>query len=193
MQRTNAKSGEDENIYRRYFAPRKPAVFLQHGFLASADCWVANGAGLSPAFQLARSGYDVWIGNQRGSKYSRSHKTLDPDSKSGEFWHFSFVEMGDIDSPAFIDYIRKTTGQPKISYIGHSQGTTQMFYGLATNEEYFKERLNCFIALAPAIRLDNSDIANFLNVLARFDWFLESKLAEVGIHELFGKGWEYEF
>lgn len=68
-----------------------------------------------------------------------------------------------------------------------------MFYGLATNEEFFKDRVNLFVALAPAVRLDKSSTANLLNILAKFDWFLEAKLGEIGIHELFGKGWEIEF
>lgn len=68
-----------------------------------------------------------------------------------------------------------------------------MFYGLATNQAYFKDRLNLFVALAPVVRLDKSDLVNFLSVLAKFDWFLEAKLAEAGVYELFGKGWEEEF
>ena len=52
-----------------------------------------------------------------------------------------------------------------------------MFYGLATNENYFKDRLNLFVALAPAVILDNSQTANLLYILAKFDWFLEEKLA----------------
>jgi hypothetical protein len=31
-----------------------------------------------------------------------------------------------------------------------------MFYALATNEKYFKDKINLFIALAPVVRLDNA-------------------------------------
>ena len=68
-----------------------------------------------------------------------------------------------------------------------------MFYALATNENYFKDTVNLFVALAPAIRLDKAGLINSLNILARFDRQLEDRLAEQGIHELFGKGWEFEF
>ena len=33
---------------------------------------------VAPAFQLVRAGYDVWLGNQRGTKYSMGHQTLNP-------------------------------------------------------------------------------------------------------------------
>jgi lysosomal acid lipase/cholesteryl ester hydrolase len=33
---------------------------------------------------LANRGYDVWVGNSRGNKYSKMHKTLDP--KKSQFW-----------------------------------------------------------------------------------------------------------
>ena len=68
--------------------PGAPVVFLQHGIFGSAENWVMNKE-FSPAFILANAGYDVWLGNSRGSKYSRKHKTLDPDH-DGAYWQFSF-------------------------------------------------------------------------------------------------------
>ena len=56
-----------------------PVVFLQHGLLDSSFCWMTNGPKNSPAFILANQGYDVWLGNKRGNKYSRENTVIDPD------------------------------------------------------------------------------------------------------------------
>jgi pimeloyl-ACP methyl ester carboxylesterase len=110
--------------------PGAPVVFLQHGITDSADCWIMNNNLVAPAFQLVRSGYDVWLGNQRGTKYSKGHMTLDA-MKDKAYWEFSFTEMGKFDAPAQIDFVRLKTGAEKVTYIGHSQGTTQMFYAIS--------------------------------------------------------------
>lgn len=68
--------------------PDAPVIFIQHGLLCSGDSWVVNGED-SAAFYFAKRGYDVWLGNHRGTKYSRDHETLDPN-KDGDFWEFSF-------------------------------------------------------------------------------------------------------
>ena len=38
-----------------------------------------------------RPGFDVWLGNSRGSTYSKSHVSLPLNTR--EFWTFSFDEM----------------------------------------------------------------------------------------------------
>jgi lysosomal acid lipase/cholesteryl ester hydrolase len=48
---------------------------------------------------MARNGFDVWLGNNRGTTFSRNHTYMDPDREK-KFWEFSFVELGDFDAPA---------------------------------------------------------------------------------------------
>ena len=94
-------------------------VLLQHGLFDSAHTWINNLANQSLGFILADAGYDVFLGNSRGSTYSRRHVNLDP--KDNEFWAFSYGEMAEYDLPAFINFIIEETGVEKIFYVGHSQ------------------------------------------------------------------------
>ena len=89
-----------------------------HGMWADMMCWMWNDAELAPAFNLVRAGYDVWLGNNRGTRWSEKHSSLDPQFK--EYWDFSWEEFGTFDIPAFINEIKKQTGFKKVSYIGHS-------------------------------------------------------------------------
>ena len=70
--------------------------------------------------------------------------------------------MGKHDAPKQVDYVRSQTKSNKIAYIGHSQGTTQMFYGISDNEAFWKQRLNLYVALAPVTRLNNCGTALFV-------------------------------
>ncbi|XP_054584930.1 lipase member K isoform X2 [Eptesicus fuscus] len=94
------------------------------------------------------TGYDVWMGNSRGNTWSRKHLKFSP--KSPEFWAFSLDEMAKYDLPATIDFIVEKTGQERLFYVGHSQGTTIAFIAFSTNPELAK-RIKIFFALAPVI------------------------------------------
>lgn len=72
---------------------------------------------------LADAGYDVWIGNARGSEPSREHTNLDPNGRDqAKYWAFSWNEIGFFDLPSSIDYILNETKFKKLNYIGFSQG-----------------------------------------------------------------------
>ena len=80
------------------------------------------------------------------------HKTLNWKTDE-KYWEFSFTEMGKYDAPAQVDYVRNYTSSEKVTYIGHSQGTSQMFSAMSFNQTYWESRLNLFVALAPVTAL----------------------------------------
>ncbi|MCD7455044.1 Lipoyl ligase [Datura stramonium] len=98
---------------------RQP-VLLQHGVLVDGATWLLNPPEQSLGTILADNGFDVWISNIRGTRYSRRHVAL--DSNDSEYWNWSWDELIVHDLPAVIDFIFKQTGQ-KIHYVGHSMGT----------------------------------------------------------------------
>jgi len=55
--------------------------------------WLWNDADKANALTLARAGYDVWLGNNRGNKYSNTHKTL--TTKDADYWNFYQQDMAE--------------------------------------------------------------------------------------------------
>mgnify|MGYP005991887197 CR=1 FL=1 len=139
-----------------------PPVILQHGLLDSSYTWVANFEDESLGYILSDQGFDVWFGNNRGNRYGRNHVSKNPDDKTSGFWDFTWDDMASFDAPAMINYVTDKTGYPSIGWVGHSEGTIQMFAAgtsLETNtNDYFQKAiksLNIFVALAPVAYVDN--------------------------------------
>ncbi|EPY49914.1 triglyceride lipase-cholesterol esterase [Schizosaccharomyces cryophilus OY26] len=130
--------------------PKKlPVVYCHHGLLMNSEVWVCNiDQRNCLVYQLVDQGYDVWLGNNRGNKYSRQHLRF--DSTDVDFWNFSIDDFAHYDIPDTIDYILKTSEQKQLTYIGFSQGTAQAFAALSV-QPLLNEKVNSFIALAPAM------------------------------------------
>ncbi|XP_072932307.1 lipase 3-like [Epargyreus clarus] len=124
-------------------------VLLQHGIFASSADWILNGPGKGLAYVLSDAGYDVWMSNMRGNQFSREHAWLKSNSKA--YWNFSWHDAALYDLPAVIDHIMKVKGEgTKITYIGHSMGTTILFAMLTLRPEY-NNILAAGFALAPVV------------------------------------------
>ncbi|XP_073822380.1 lipase 1 [Musca autumnalis] len=131
----------------RLARPGAPPIIMMHGLLDSSATWIIMGPQKAPAYYFYDNGYDVWLGNARGNRYSRNHTSMDP-SKDPEYWTFSWHEIGFYDLPATIDYIQQQTGFKKTGYFGHSQGTTS-FWVLCSMHPEYNEKITLMHALAP--------------------------------------------
>jgi lysosomal acid lipase/cholesteryl ester hydrolase len=96
--------------------------------------------------------------------------------------------MGDYDLPAAIEYVISSTGYPKIAYVGHSQGTTQLFYGLAHNEDYFADKISVFLAFGPVLQLTHCK-SDLLYFFAQHDTLIIDTCELFGIYEFFPANW----
>jgi lysosomal acid lipase/cholesteryl ester hydrolase len=162
-------------------APNKPAVYLIHGLLDSSYTYVLNYRTQSLAYLLADAGYDVWLGNNRGTTWSRGH--LDYTTDDDEFWDFSWEDMAEFDLPAMVNYVLNTSKRPTLSYIGHSEGTMQAFAGFSINQEIAR-RVTYFGALAPVAFVGDATSPVFV-ALART--YLDKLFELLGVDEFFGK------
>lgn len=128
-------------------APRKYPVLLIHGLLQSAGAYCVNDD-QSLAFWLCKSGYDVWLGNNRCG-FKPKHVLL--EYSDPRMWCWNIRQMGVFDLPALTSRVQFETGFSKIGLIAHSQGTTETLVALAKEQRpELGEKLSVFCALAPA-------------------------------------------
>ncbi|KAH7577208.1 hypothetical protein ACOSQ2_001988 [Xanthoceras sorbifolium] len=133
---------------------KRQPVLVQHGVLVDGMTWLLNPPEQNLPMILADQGFDVWIANTRGTRFSRRHVSLDPIQP--EFWNWSWDELVAYDLPAVFDYVYSQTGQ-KINYVGHSLGT---LIALASFSEGLQvEKLKSAALLSPIAYLSYMNTA----------------------------------
>lgn len=154
---------------------KRPPVLLQHGVLMDGITWLLLPPDKSLAFLLADNGFDVWIANSRGTKYSSGHASLSPDDPA--YWNWSWDELAAYDLPATFQYVHDQTGQ-KLHYVGHSLGT------LTAMAAFSKDQLVSLLRSA-ALLSPIAYLGQITSLLAKdaADIFVGEALYWLGVHE----------
>ncbi|VEU22940.1 DEKNAAC104136 [Brettanomyces naardenensis] len=154
----------------------RPVVYMHHGLLTNSELFVlGDTASRCLPFRLVDLGYDVWLGNNRGNKYSRKHLVFSADEN--RFWDYSLDEFAMFDIPDTVNYILRVTKRDSLSYVGFSQGSAQALAALSLNPE-LNAKINVFVGLSPAM------IPKGLNSLM-CSYFVQS--APSFIYKIFGR------
>ncbi|KAG8642239.1 hypothetical protein MANES_12G068700v8 [Manihot esculenta] len=157
-----------------------PPVLLQHGLSSDGATWLSNSPDESLAFILADNGYDVWIANTRGSRFSRGHTSLTPYDPA--YWDWTWDELAAHDLPAMFQYVHQQTGQ-KLHYVGHSLGTLTALAVLS--QEKLPNMLRSAALLSPIAYLNQ--ITSLLSKAAA-DAFLVEEIYWLGLREFDPQG-----
>ena len=87
---------------KEYNGESKGSILLQNGLFEDASSWLQTPQNEKNAavyniplpLRLIENGYDVWLGNMRGSTYSRHHTHFDANDPTSRYWNFSLIEKG---------------------------------------------------------------------------------------------------
>lgn len=142
----------------------KKVVFLQHGLMETPSVYVAYEESL--CIQLAKKGYDVWLGNNRSTSYGQGFL-----NKKENFWDFTIDEIIKYDLVCQIETILKVTGAKKIAYFGQSQGCAQLCGTLHENPK-LKEKFSFIGLITPAtcLKTPSNKILKFLSQIPPKVW-----------------------
>ncbi|CAH1370510.1 unnamed protein product [Tenebrio molitor] len=139
---------EDGYILTMFRIPRenpKGVILLQHPLTVNSRIYMSQGYN-SLGLLLWKAGYDIWLNNQRGTLFSEDH--TNSSISYLDYWDFSFHEVGVFDIPRQIDLIKSKTNSPKITFIGHSEGSTSGLIYAALKNQHAKNSVKLFIFMA---------------------------------------------
>ncbi|GER36933.1 lipase [Striga asiatica] len=160
----------------RVVLKRGSPVLLIHGLFMAGDAWFMNSRNQSLGFILADRGFDVWVGNVRGTRWSHGHVSLSEREK--KFWDWSWQELALYDLGEMIGYVYSVTSS-KVLVVGHSQGTIMSLAAFTQSD--IAKMVKAAALLCPISYLEHVT-APF--VLRLVKMHLDEVILAMGIHEL---------
>ena len=178
-------------------APTKPnPVFFMHDLMMDAASWLNSYEDDVPMpMQLVDQGYDVWMGNNRGTRFSLENPLYPYGdnvysiyaylTENALKYDYDWMTMGELDLPPMLDKVRAATNNAKLTYVGIGQGTSQLLYALTQKEEeYYDEILNKALLISPCVYMQTEDL----------DWYNEvyPKYRQQFINVFNDPNWQYD-
>lgn len=164
-----------QRISSKRFRPTKGPAFLYHGLMQGGDIWVLNGPEQSLGFVLADSGYDVWLGSTRSSKFSYGHVTY--KRTDSEFWNWDWDDLVSQDLPSMLRFVHTQANQP-IYFIGYSQGTMTGFATFTQRDVASLVKKAAMLSPIAYLNHVSSPVASAVAWL-----FLDKLLLVAGVHQ----------
>ncbi|KAG4910233.1 hypothetical protein JHK87_056349 [Glycine soja] len=109
LQRVSSSS----SLRLRNDGERGPPVLLLHGLFMAGDAWFLNTPDQSLGFILADHGFDVWVGNVRGTRWSHGHISL-LEKKKG-----TIISFAAFTQPEIVEKVEAAALLSPISYLDH--------------------------------------------------------------------------
>ncbi|XP_018016726.1 lipase member M [Hyalella azteca] len=122
------------------------AVLMMSSPFGSSSDFIINEPHQSLGYLLVDAGYDVWLGNFRGSRYGLNHTRLNDDDP--RFWRYSFDEIAQFDLPAQVNFVLERTGEAKIFFFCYS-ASTMAFFMSGTPKTSFMNKIRLAVTFAP--------------------------------------------
>ncbi|XP_055624674.1 lipase 3-like [Toxorhynchites rutilus septentrionalis] len=162
-------------------APSRGVALLQHGMRSSSADWLQLNSNLPS--QLLAAGFEVWVGNSRGSPESAGHNNL--RNTSADFWDFSFHEIGYYDLAAMIDAALEKSHHKRIHLIGYSEGSTAALVLLSERPSY-GAKIASINLIAPAAFMANSQLKGVAQLYGKIERFFPWAAQSLNANGLIG-------
>lgn len=133
--------------------PSKGPVLLLHNMTGNSADWFANTpAGELPLpYRLFQDGYDVYLGDFRGTTASQDHTTSGLiDSDSASYWNFDMQDLGEGDVTAMVSSILQDQDScMKVAILTDGESAPIPLYTLAGFPTASSERISSVVNRMP--------------------------------------------
>ena len=174
---------------------KKGPIMFMHGEQSDSTIWLdeagkstCNSPDDAPMIQLANEGYDVYMPNNRGTRYGLGHSEDQWDYHYEDFWSFDLTTMArDISAAAKVMFLNAGTG--KGWFVGYAEGATQGLMVSAQDEEEMAKYFHKLILVAPCFTDRGQSNDSVFNTATNAPGYVYENLASIDIWTTGGERW----